>query len=93
MGGESGVNMVEILALGLRKNGMETKQGSKIIERHSRKGLLLDEYALFGMKMCQRKGNVIKLRNRHTRKKTTCILSTEYGWSFYGVSIIVKLLL
>lgn len=49
MGGESSVNMVEILALGLRKSGMETKQGSKIIERHSRKDLRLDECALFSI--------------------------------------------
>ncbi len=53
--GESGVNAVEMLAFGLRKNGMEPKQGSEIIECHSGKYLLLDERALFGMKVCQRK--------------------------------------
>ena len=41
--GESGVNAVEIFTLRLRKRGMQTKQGGKIIERHSGKDLLLDK--------------------------------------------------
>ena len=54
--GESGVNAVEIFTLRLRKRGMQTKQGGKIIERHSGKDLLFDEWTLFGMKVRQRKG-------------------------------------
>lgn len=56
MGGESGVNVVEMLAFWLYKSGIKAKQGSKIIERHSGKGILLDKRTLFGMKVCQRKG-------------------------------------
>lgn len=54
--GESGVNSVKMFAFRLCKNGMETKQGSEIVERHSGKDLLFDKWALFGMKVCQCKG-------------------------------------
>lgn len=54
--GKSGVHAIGMLALGLRKNGMEAKQGSEMIKRHSGKDPLFDEWTLFGMKMGQRKG-------------------------------------
>jgi len=54
--GESGVNVIDMGAFRLGKNGVETKQGSKVIKRHPGKYILLDEWALFGMKVCQRKG-------------------------------------
>ena len=41
--GESGVNVVEVFAFVLGKNGMKSKQGSKVIECHSGKDLLLNE--------------------------------------------------
>lgn len=34
MRSESGIDMIEIFALWLHKNGMETEQGGKIIKRH-----------------------------------------------------------
>lgn len=51
MRGESGIDMIEIFALWLRKNGMETEQGGKIIERHFGKDLLLNERAFLGIKV------------------------------------------
>ncbi len=91
MSGESGVNAVEMFAVRLRKNGVETKQGSEIIERHSGKDLLLDEWALFGMKVCQRKGVfqipercldapafVVKLTEQR-RRKPVCRKVSDHG--------------
>ena len=56
MSGKSGVDAVEMPALRLRKNGMEANQGRKIIERHFGENLLLNEWALFSMKVRQCQG-------------------------------------
>ena len=49
--GESGVNSVKMLAFRLCKNGMETKQRSEIVERHSGEDILHNEWTLFRMEV------------------------------------------
>ena len=54
--GKGGVDTAEMPALRLRKDILEMKQGGEIIVRHFGEDLLLNEWALFSMKVCQCQG-------------------------------------
>ena len=56
MSGKGGVDTAEMPAHRLRKDILETKQGGEIIVRHFGEDLLLNEWALFGMKVRQCQG-------------------------------------
>ena len=74
--GKSGVDAVEMPALRLRKNGMEANQGRKIIERHFGENLLLNEWALFSMKVRQCQG-VLQVPERRLDSPTFVVKRTE----------------
>ena len=76
MSGKSGVDAVEMPALRLLKNGMETNQGRKIIERHFGENLLLNEWALFSMKVRQCQG-VLQVPERRLDSPTFVVKRTE----------------